>query len=331
MKEQKDDITMTLIAKYLGNELTDSEKELFELWLNASPDNRKELEKARTIWSMASTNEAEDFDTESAWNKMNHRIHKQPVELKIGRKSMLIPFIKIAATILLIIGVSFSLRWYYINSKYEQVVAYQKILEPVILPDGTKVFLNSGAKIKYPKVFGSIRKIELTGEAFFNVTRNEKSPFVIQTVNAQIKVLGTSFNVSAYQETDSVQVVVESGTVELASRNSVENIRLTKGNSGVFYSKSKKLVKSTTSDINAYSWKTNIITFKNADLNYVSKTLSKTFSTKISIDNDQLKTYKLNAVYDNLKLEDIFKALKTTHCLDAKKTSEGYLIFGPAC
>lgn len=330
MKENIDDTILTLIVKHLGNELDDSEKEQFNRWLTASENHQKELDNAQKIWDMASPESPVDFNTEFAWKNLNQRMLRMDSQTIQQHKPFISWALQIAASIVILIGFGVTYYWLHHNSNYKEINAFtNKIIEPVVLPDGTKVFLNTGAKIKYPVTFQKYRKVELTGEAFFNVTHNENSPFVIQTSNAQIKVLGTSFNVCESQ--DSVQVVVESGVVELTSRKTNKNIRLMKGNSGICFASTNKLVKTISADINSYAWKTNVITFNNVDLNYVSKTLSKLFHKPIRFENEQLKLLKLNATYKDLDLESIFKALKATHCLQINKREDGYYISGSGC
>ena len=331
MKQKIDDKNIAQIVKYLSNEMNTSEKEQFNLWLAASESHMKELERAQKIWDIASTEYHDDSITDKAWKNLHRRIHKADYSGFMHNRHFIKLNLKVAATVLILTGLGLTL-FYLVHLQYaykEITTLTDKILKPVILPDGTKVFLNSGTKIKFPATFDYGRKVELSGEAFFNVTHNEKSPFVIQTLNTQIVVVGTSFNVSANK--DSVEVVVESGIVQVTSRKLKKEISLAKGNSGKYIANTNQLVKSAEADINSYAWKTNVITFNNVDLNYVSKTLNKLFHKPIYFENDRLKLLKLNATYKDLDLEGIFRALKATHCLNIKDKDGGYQISGPGC
>lgn len=334
MKEKADGIAWGLIAKHLSNELNDKEKVDFNGWKKQSGLNNIEIEKAEKIWDLSKNENTDIFSIDNGWNKLHNRIHKKS-NFTIGNKNSafkLNPLLQIAAAILIVLSIGLVIKYFVRPEKYITITAdNQSLQRPVILSDGTKVYLNMGSTIVFPKEFGSIRNITLSGEAFFNVTPNKHSPFVIKTTHAQIKVLGTSFNVIANKESDSIQVVVETGRVELTPNNDLRNILLTKGNSGVYYAHSNKLIKSENSDINAFSWKTRSLTFKNASLSYVIRILQKQFAKTIHFENDKLKDYHLTAEYIDLDIDSIFKALNTSHCLKIKKINNEYIISGPGC
>lgn len=329
MKENTDDISWSRIAKHLGDALNALEKEQFEQWEKASEYNHTEKEKAEKIWELTKPEGAEVFDTDNGWLKLKGRIHKDDLQKKETTFNAGI-FLRVAASILFILGLSFAINHYLNGTRYSTVVAHDQ-KQPVILPDGSKVLLNAGASLKYPRVFGATRDVALTGEAFFNVMPDKNKPFIIRTSEASIKVVGTSFNVLATKETDSVQVVVETGIVELTPKQLQKKIILSKGTSGCYYAQKQLLKKYETADVNAFAWKTNTLIFKNARLSYVINVLQKQFSKPISCNNDQLKEYRLTADYIELSLEDILKALETSHCLKIIKKQDRYIITGPGC
>ncbi len=331
MKEQPDDNNLALIVKFLSNELDSDEVLEFDRWIRESENHQQELEKAKKIWDMAASESQNDEYTDKAWKRLHQRIHEVD-GTGFSRRRQYISFSwKIAASVLVLLGLGFMLYFMvHVQSDTREITTLtDKILKPVILPDGTRVYLNSGTKIRYSSEFKNHRKVQLSGEAFFNVTHDTNHPFTVQTSNAQIIVVGTSFNVSA--STDSVEVVVESGIVKLSSRNINNEISLTKGNSGKYIANINQLIKTSEADINSLAWKTNVITFNNVDLNYVSKTLVRLYHKPIYFENDKLKFLKLNATYKDLDLEGIFRALRTTHCLDIKEKDGAYHISGTGC
>lgn len=333
MKEKFENKDWSLLAKHLGKELTADEKEQLDHWLDESDENRKELSNAEKIWNLSNIEDDGAFDTNKGWQKMEKRIHQPGVDSDIRKRLLYPQLIKIAASLLILLSIGAFIYWISGPGQFIKVTAEnKKILSPVILPDGTKVCLNVGAALKYPKKFKKdIRTVELTGEAFFDVTHDSSHPFIIQTSKAKIKVLGTSFNVAAYQTSDSVQVVVETGTVELSSKTNDNLVRLTKGNTGVYYANNNKLLKSDRSDINAISWKTNVIIFKNVDLLYVTKTLQKLFAQPFHFENEKLKNCRVNSDFKDVNLDSIIKTIKIVSKINIEKTSNGYIISGTGC
>lgn len=332
MKEETGNKDWLLIAKHLGKELDKEQEECLDQWLAASEENRKELTNAEKIWELSDIRDSNRFSTDKGWNQMSSRIHKTKT---IGKSRVFLQPLRIAASILILIGLGIAVYWYSASSNYVKLTAENhKIIEPILLPDGTRVSLNVGSTIKYPKSFANsaTRTVELTGEAFFDVTHNAKQPFIIHTPKAMVKVLGTSFDVEAYQNSDSVQVVVKTGTVELSSRNHEESIKLTKGNSGVYYANHNKLVKSEGADVNALAWKTNVILFQNVNLDYVAKTLSRVFHSSFKFDNEALKKCNYNANFiQGESLESILKTIQETLPIQIKKSNDTYIITGTEC
>ena len=108
-----------------------------------------------------------------------------------------------------------------------------KILVPygkrtdVVLSDGTHIYINAGSKLVYPRTFEKgVREVLLEGEAYFDVARNEKCPFIVKTNGMDVQVLGTSFNVRAYCDEDSTAVVLAKGSVEVGAGKRDGKIRL---------------------------------------------------------------------------------------------------------
>jgi Fe2+-dicitrate sensor, membrane component len=333
MEERTEHTDWLLIAKHLGKELDDVQKEQLSKWLAESEENRKALLNAEKIWELSDLQLAGVFGTDEGWTKMRHRIH-EGASTKTKKIAFFQPW-RIAASILVLVGIATLIYWMIGSSNYITVTAQsQKMLSPVVLPDRSKVYLNAGTTIKYPKTFAAAatRNVELSGEAFFEVTHNASQPFIIRTSHAQVKVLGTSFDVAAYQASDSVMVVVETGTVELSQRGAAQAIRLTKGNSGVFYAGDHKLVKSESSDVNAIAWKTNNIVFHNASLDYVSKTLERLFNTRIRLQNEKLRNCHVDVNFvQGEDLDSILKTIKETLQLEVVKNNDTYTISGAEC
>lgn len=331
MEKLKDDRSWLLITKHLSHELDEAEKAEFSDWVK-NEANQQELNRVEKIWDLSSQKEGQLFDIDNGWDKMDRRIANDPGNVELTRKRFFISAIRIAASILFLMTLAFAARYFISGSKLTKVTATEKMVAtPVVLPDNSKVFLNAGSTIIYPKNFGSkSRDIELKGEAFFEVARNEKIPFIIHTSNAQVKVLGTSFNVNAYHANDSIQVIVQSGTVELSDNNKLSVIQLTKGTSGVYYSNIRQ-TQYIPHDMNGLAWYSNSITFKESSIPYVVKTLEHAFGKNIEIGTGNILNCKLNADFKDMDLNKILESLKKSLNIEYKQTSKGYVLSGPGC
>ena len=282
------------------------------------------------------TFELKKYPAEQAWEKVHSRIHKQsaPNESKI-RYLISNPLFRIAATVLfaaLLIVSGYEVFYKSTASKKMlEVSATNQILNTFALPDGTLVSLNTDTKISYPKVFtGNFREISIEGEAFFEVVPNKDKPFIIQAGNAQIKVLGTSFNVNAYPSVNSVQVVVETGQVQVLNKatkaNETDELILTPGETGTLVYSNNLLLKSTNQNPNFLAWKTRNLIFKATSLAEVIENLEKVYNVNIQLADPRLNELLLTAQFNDYSLDFILKVIETTFRIEARKENGQYIL-----
>ena len=159
----------------------------------------------------------------------------------------------------------------------------------ITLSDGSQVWLNAGSRLIYPSEFTyKTREVYLVGEAYFEVQKNEKQPFVVKTSDIEINVLGTHFNVSAYPEDLSIQTVLAEGSVEINSLNSgraQRNIVLEPGQMG-YFQKQNKETKVYEVEVEEYIlWTQGLLSFSNTDISRVIKKLERYYSVKIQFED----------------------------------------------
>jgi transmembrane sensor len=174
--------------------------------------------------------------------------------------------------------------WAYqqMNDKNNWVqVKAEMAMQQVVLEDSTKVFLRKGAILSYPTHFAfNKRSVTLSGEGFFEVTRNEQKPFTIQAQQTTVAVLGTSFTVNA--NLDSVSVIVKTGKVSVAANSLKEKLVLLPAEKGVCVN--GKLQKQLNTDSNVYAWQTGVWVFEKTNLKEVITVINKNFGVHIAID-----------------------------------------------
>lgn len=241
------------------------------------------------------------FDQEESFHKIQQIIGKKhkPSFAKLF----------IAACLIIACGVSF----YIINdrSKAELVVVTTAVgeIKSIVLPDGSKVWLNAKSELKYSKNLGdkSLREIILNGEGYFEVQRNVQKPFVINTENVKTTVLGTAFNVNAYQTNARLSVTVVSGKVAVQEDHT--KIILVKNEQVVFDKTTKEFIKNKVTDATGNTvWRDGKLVFKSIMLHEVVAVIQRSYHTKIEI-GENIKNCKISADFTGLPIEKVVKIL----------------------
>ena len=280
--------------------------------------------------------ELKKYQTNQAWEKVHSRINEQSAPKKSMINYLIShPLFRIAAAVLF--AALFIVSGYVVlynsdgSKKMMEVSATNQILNMFALPDGTLVSLNTDTKIKYPQTFtGNIREITIEGEAFFEVVPNKDKPFIIHARNAQIKVIGTSFNVNAYPSAKSVEVVVETGKVQVLNKttkaNETDELILTPGEKGTLIYSSNSLLKSTNLNPNFLAWKTHNLIFKATPLAEVIENLGKVYNVNIQLADPKLNELLLSAQFNDHTLDFILKVIETTFQIEAKHENGQYIL-----
>jgi len=162
------------------------------------------------------------------------------------------------------------------------------------LADGTKIWLNSETVLRYPVQFdGNERRVELTGEAFFEVARNEKKPFLVESGEQVIKVLGTEFNISSYKEEQFIYTTLLKGSVEVFFKNKPEIKQTLKPNEQSKINNAERTISKTEVDPYQFiAWKEGRFVFKDENLGEIMKTLSKWYNVEVVFDREALRNIR---------------------------------------
>ena len=204
----------------------------------------------------------------------------------------------------------------------------------ITLADGSKVKLNAESKLIYPKTFkGYRREIELEGEAFFEIARDEKRPFVVRSGDLVTTVLGTSFNIKAYPEDEIIQVAVASGEVVVTKTDSAqtEPYHLT-ANTVASYNPRNNQVKVESRNVRELlAWKDGVLLFNGEKMVDVAKTLEKWYGVKIILDNPRIGECTVVGEFRNKSLQDMMEVLKLILGITYEISAEGVKISGEGC
>ncbi|MCB0841410.1 MAG: FecR domain-containing protein, partial [Bacteroidetes bacterium] len=196
--------------------------------------------------------------------------------------------------------------WFFKNVLEEptQKLATNEASQTFELTDGSVVNLNKTSSIRYSQEKESgARRVQLEGDAFFDVKRDEQHPFIIQTQGVEIEVLGTAFYVDSRKDQPEIQVIVESGSVSVTAGGSSEV--LAANEKAVFVKENQELMKVINQDPNFASLKTNVLKFDSTRMEEVVFALNRQFRANISLENENQKECLLNGTYNNLPLDSI--------------------------
>ena len=338
MKEDsKHIIPYELFIKYLNNELNEHEDITLQSWLKANPEHSVIFDEYKSTWNlMDKVKDVANINLEKEWSKQknfsNIESGKFITEEDLAKSRFQWSFSKIAAVFVVLI-LSAATIYYILPQFTQEKIASNTEIRQLVLPDGSEVTLNINSKIKYPTTFDKKeRKVFIEGEAFFDVTRNPDAPFKITTPEAVIEVLGTSFNVSAYDTNEEVEVVVTEGTVALSSIVNPENrIILESGVKGIYNHSNNYLVKKTNSDINFMAWKTGKIIFENDSLSKVLNTIGKIYSKHIILENKDLGKCTLTVTFEKQSLESVLNVIESTLNVELEQEDEAITVSGDGC
>lgn len=193
----------------------------------------------------------------------------------------------------------------------EMIVPYGKRIN-LTLSDGSIVHLNSGTSFKFPVKFisGKERKVFLKGEGYFEVAKNKKDPFIINSNAVDIKVLGTSFNVSSYQEDQNINTVLVEGSVEIYRSDTTDAlIKLTPGHLAS-WNKQVENIKTTKVNTSIYtSWVIGKLILKDTPFKIIRKKLERYYNVTIINKNTELDKQRYNVNFDNETIEQILKTI----------------------
>lgn len=180
----------------------------------------------------------------------------------------------------------------------------------VILPDGSKVWLNAASSIKFPGVFkGNIRMIELQGEAYFEIAKNAAMPFRVKSKSAEIEVLGTHFNVKAYANEKVMKTTLLEGSVKITMGNSSHLLK--PGQLAILTSGKMTLLNNVDVE-EQIAWKNGLFQFKDADIDEVMQQAALWYDLKVSFQGKIPKKYFTGKVSRNVNATEFMNMLKYT-------------------
>jgi len=308
-----------LISGYFIGNLTDTENQELKNHLESNPTDRKIFEDYRLLWEESGQKNAlKPIDVEDALTKTKLRLFLKKINY--------LQFFQRAAAVLLLAVLFSSVYIYYYNSatvitdRNEHPVIVQEIStifgirSKFQLSDGTMVNLNSGSKLIFPTQFeGKTRKVELVGEAFFDVTPNTDKPFIVKTSAINVKVLGTAFDLQAYPGTNKITTTLVHGKVvlERESDGISKQVAELKPSDRAEYKTDEKVINiSVEEDLDKFiAWKDGKLVFFNDPIENVAEKLGNWYNVTVKINNNELKWHRFTATFTDEPIEQVLDLL----------------------
>lgn len=303
-----------IIAKF-KQEISAEDNEKLMHWAD-NPECQAILEDLNTLWQKIQE-KSKDYtpDKEYYWKELSARINKtgQTETVTPCKTVSLQRLCRYAAVacIVLVAAIGISYYWGTNNGskpETEQVYTCMNGKSKVSLPDGTEVWLHDNTTLAYDNDFqGHNRLVRISGEAYFEVTRDEQKPFIVQTEGMRVVVHGTKFNVDSPESSPESRVSLIEGSVSLET--SSENLFLKPGDIATYNRKDSQLEIESGDVIFEKSWANDKLYLSNKSLGDVCHYLSKWYNVKINVDNELKDKYMYTFTLRNEPLEEIIRLM----------------------
>ncbi|TLX74891.1 DUF4974 domain-containing protein [Labilibacter sediminis] len=315
--KNKETINWNLAGRILSGEALESEIKAFNHWL-ADSENKKEWDDITQKLEHADhALVAEKIDLEAAWQKVKNQTSVKSLKPFYARYS----YVAVAASILIAIFVFFNQKNNFFG--HEQFITAEALnaIEKVELNDGSTIDVNRNSSVQFPQKFArNNRSVTLNGEAFFDIAADKTRPFIIEAGLIQVKVVGTSFNIKAYPNSELSEVVVNSGIVEVSSLKDVRNkIILKAGDRAIYNSNNNTLTKHVNTNVNYLAWKTQELAFKNEKLTDAIALIEHVYNVNIEVpENFAMDSAMITATFDKNTIDFIIDVINKTHGIELR-------------
>ncbi|MEZ2446022.1 FecR family protein [Chitinophaga sp. RCC_12] len=305
-----------IVIRYLEDPDNEQHKMQLNEWIQQDAGNLDIFLDMKGMWHGDPLPAASAFDTQGQWQALDTMLDKVPaVTAALPAQEKNTRVIRMnrrywwaAAAVLLIAG-----TWTWLGPGGYKTYATAQQQDSLRLPDGSMMYLNAHTQVRYARGFGKDnRQVKIDkGEAFFDVTKNDALPFIVNAPEVEVQVLGTAFNVKAANS--GVKVFVQSGKVSAAYKGKEKKVILTPGvEASLKHNGSEIDTRIHKKNNNILAWKTRTLTFDDTPLTEVADALEDFYNVEIKISNQQLADKKLLATFPNMSLDEVLDIMRKT-------------------
>ncbi len=314
-------MNLNLFRKYLGNNCSSDEVNQFLKWIQKEINSSESKLILKSYWASIKNNDSKEDELlkEQRLNAIHHQINLNRFKQN-SRKKKYLTFIYRAAVILLLPVITLLVYTNYIEQGTNPFVMNEPIMNEIYSPvgsrislslsDGTKVWLNHGSSLIYPQQFtGKNRTVKLQGEGYFEVVKNEKKPFVVETKTMNVIVTGTAFNVKSYEADKTFEATLKNGRIHLQSLNH-KDIEMLPGQHCNINKISKKYRIREVDPEKYISWKDGKLIFEDDSFVNIVNRISRWYNVDIEILDPAIKELTYNGTFIDEPLYQILEMLE---------------------
>lgn len=310
MEEERLDIEQIFRNAFSG-QISSEEQQILDSWLIDRAENQRYYAEQKKLWDLLQLHQKmQKIDEHKAYQKISSQLFNKK------KPNLVLQIQRVAAILLLPVLIFTGITYFQNNKRNQSPQVYHTAETPLgmrsslILPDGTKVWLNAGSKLSYPVTFSEkFRTVSLSGEAYFEVKKHNKWPFMVNSGNMKIIVSGTSFNCNAYPENSVIETVLVEGLVTLKNQSSTVSKELRPGELAIFKKNTQQVTKTKT-DLQKYvAWKTGKLMFRDDKMNLVVEKLERWYNVDFEIKDKEIADYIYTATFIDESLDQVLKML----------------------
>ncbi|MDP2335804.1 MAG: FecR domain-containing protein [Bacteroidota bacterium] len=305
---QPDQNIHQLIIRLFAGEASDEEKSTIEAWLNRHPENKKLYHELKEIWLSSGIEHNPDrYDVEKAIRQFRQKTRF--LTEKTSWRQQGYRLTRYAAILLLAAALPFS--YYYgkkSNSSSDSFTTITCALgdkTSIVLPDSSRVFLNSGSKLTFSNNFkNGSRRVSLDGEAYFSVRKDPRNPFRVKTSALDVEVLGTEFNLKAYSCEQTITTTLVTGSLKVTDNH--RSIVIKPNQKLVFSKENQKMNLQEIADISPETdWKNGRLVFRNQSLGELEHNLERWFDVEIEFADEQVKSRRFTGTLERESILEV--------------------------
>ena len=315
----------SLLIQSFSGETDEVEEQIIKEWFAQSDENKRAFNAYQKLWIDSKELMIPGaIDLEAALEKTKEQIPQFRKKV-----TWLNYWPQVAAVLLLSILISSAYNYLITpgpdsteQAIYQEIKAAYGTQTHLQLADGTTVWLNAGSKLSFPISFKNQaeRKVNLIGEGFFEVTKNAKQPFIVHTSQMDIKVLGTSFNVNAYENENNITVALKEGKVSLLKEfngKTKEVISLNPMEVAMYDMNNNKIIHTKETDLDRYiAWKDGMIVFFDDPIGKVVSRLENWYNVDIEVKDARLINYHITGTFNDNSLDQVLYFLSLMSPID---------------